>query len=561
MEQTPNWKTASPSMSTSISDTHANGLHTNDSLKLVEERAAGWHEADMQISTRASAAENMAKGHQPRQRSESKTSLKKTKRKRQTSRSTSRPVDPWEFPSSSPLEFDRGDETTEAEPKRVKRDDPARDATELELSKIKSMRGRRGVLDDLNDEDLADWEPGRRLKILEEPANPRVTRRSGSIGLLNGLNKRKRGRLGTADAESESATEVSVGSKRSNKKKRSAAAGPTSDSSILVDLAKPEVILSESQKEEYEQLSVEASSVECPPRLVHLMDEEAYEDPFADYPDLSSTIPNTNSYAGEPRSTGFFDASSAAVKEDPQSLRDETVEKAGESSGAIVGSRDCHLGVSGEEQGRAILIARSEESDHRRQQSIPLNEGSTKDIESNPKNDDEEEEEKERIKPSGPPRKRRKSKHKEVQVMSGGSSNQPLTTDRTLQEVDHNEAPLNNHIPAATVATAPTTPDQATASKAAAAVVDLVSCEVETSNESRAVTTTGATGHHTAKLSALPPPSCSSLDDKRKTGPSTAATAVSGGGGHSPLHHGRVPYRVGLSKRVRIQPLLRVMKR
>ena len=128
----------------------------------------------------------------------------------------------------------------------------------------KSRKAKPGWrLDWHHDEDDADdWEPPRKSKIMEEPCNPRTTRRHGSVGLMEGLGKRKRPRKTPegdcgpgADALVAKRAQLHGDRGASNREQSQKPSGPA----VVVDLTK-DTGLSETQKLEYEAVSNAISS-------------------------------------------------------------------------------------------------------------------------------------------------------------------------------------------------------------------------------------------------------------------------------------------------------------
>ena len=158
--------------------------------------------------------------------------------------------------------------------KRQKRDSGMVSGTIRSRKKQQKTR-KKDVHDESSDvdEDLASWKPSRTSRAQQVPCHSRATRRQGDSVLVEGLKKRKRPRKGMK-VEPGSATERSTLSESKRDQADSQpmdSVEPHKESSFLVGLTRTDTALSESQRLEYEQVSVGMTSLECS----HLPADEA----------------------------------------------------------------------------------------------------------------------------------------------------------------------------------------------------------------------------------------------------------------------------------------------
>ncbi len=260
--ETPTWESAEPNLSTSPlapGQQHSQCTSVRQDKISASESQHSTISSDytfltsnaMMMSKQKKHLDNVIRLHGP---------LKQAK----ASKTEAKARDGWDVPSNDSSDY---------EPAGGRRDRKAakneqRNTTKLGPASVRSRSVKAielPVVED-DDESVDEWAPAKRSKILEEHCNARKTRRRGSAGLVEGLLKRKRPRKET-DLESGSGTEASVLSKRArvDVQKRKTKSQRPSSSAVIVDLTKVDVVLSESQKMEYEILSNGTPcSVECP---------------------------------------------------------------------------------------------------------------------------------------------------------------------------------------------------------------------------------------------------------------------------------------------------------
>ena len=310
-------------MSTSPLVMQSGGANTNGNLPCA---GSGLASIEMDEQQPASASEDIHVNLESRKTCNSEKLLPRgeTNERKRSGRPASVSNVIWELPGSSATDYDpvtdgrkSGVNTSRSRTSRSK-------THETTASKRSSKSVKGAMLCGVEDEYSDGWQPGPSLEALQEPSNTRLTRRNGSVGLLDGLNKRKRQRQ-VFDLDSGSATEASRALKKTNS---SDSRLSPREPSILVDLAKSDTVLSNSQRQQYEQLHVDASS-SVDQGSIPLPEEHVYLDPFADYPDQSSTVPNTETPTIPVKA--FLDtgdgASSAVAKTDGRSSSTENLSK------------------------------------------------------------------------------------------------------------------------------------------------------------------------------------------------------------------------------------------
>ena len=591
------------SMSTSTSPSNTqqgrqNLEHNSESVK-----SSGAYKSNTQTSTNAT---DDVHGQNNSQKTSSRDESKKARR----SNISSEPKDLYEFPGSSPSEYNPAAEMGDMRSRRAGSRTAVKEGPAPKTAAMKAKR--KTTLRDTNEEEKDVWQPSRGSKVLEEPSKPRATRQQGSAGLVDGLkNRKRRGRA--TEIDSGSATEASLVSKRRKKDAPSRRGGPRSSSSILVDLAKSDNILSDSQKQQYEYISIE-SSLECPPPLPynsqHSLVNSVADDrdlarsntditPAQDSADLedSTIVAQVTPQRAKVRNvSGTRDSATKAISSLVIELQSSAPEpspkekRADPSSADVQGSRSFadprHLpGKSGEDaqpthekKKHTIVMSESKSKKAKKSSSrkgsnnpqpvidedeseaekfgLPperykprLSRSRAKHIieetpgseipDVNMGNPAEADEEKAPVLPPSPRKRRKKSRRKQsttteprppsTDQQSKAEDDAVKDTDEPLQGVDNNE--VHSKLSPNSETVAPTTPAAKSPKPDNSANDDTI-----------ANGTTAAT--------SLPSP-------RSPEKPRTTATKPP----HSPLSNGRVPYRVGLSKRVKIQPLLRTMKR
>lgn len=290
MEQTPDWKLVEPCMSTSPSNTEdRQGANVQGSLLEPEERET--HKRTVYLKQDATSQSNHSSSLPPY--SATAHSSYHDINNGILKESGSKCKDEWEFHGSSDSEYGPTLGRRDVSTRKVRSGNAEKQAVACKTNtglRGKSNSKKRSIPEEV-DEERDVWEPMHKLRTVHEPSTVRKTRRQGSVDLVEGLPRRKRRRR-TTDLQTCSAAEDSQCSVVASTRAFTEDGGPVVDPAIVIDLTNPHLLLSESQKQKYEEMSAPQSSAGTHPQPV-FEDESTILKPLSACPDQSSTAVNT----------------------------------------------------------------------------------------------------------------------------------------------------------------------------------------------------------------------------------------------------------------------------